>query len=108
MTDMILIYITCRTHEEAEKLGTHLLNKRLCSCVNIFDGMQSIYFWPPKSGTIEKANESVLIVKTLANKFDAIEQEVTKVHSYTTPCLIAIPTTDVAKKYYAWIKGEVA
>ena len=41
-------------------------------------------------------------------KFDEIEKEVLKLHSSDTPCLIAIPATNVAKKYFDWIKGEIS
>ncbi len=76
-------------------------------CINIIDGMKSAYWWPPKSGKIEEASETILLVKTLQKKFDEIEKEVKKLHSSDTPCLIAIPTTKIAKKYYDWIKGEI-
>lgn len=104
---MILIYITCDNEEEAKKIGTHLLKKRLSACFNIIDGMKATYWWPPKSNMVEESNETILIVKTLENKFDAIEKEVLKLHSSDTPCLIAIPTVNVAKKYFEWIKGEI-
>lgn len=104
---MILIYITCHNEEEARKIGMHLLKKHLCACFNMVDGMKSAYFWPPKSNKIEEANETILIVKTLENKFDTIEKEVLKIHFSDTPCLIAIPTVRVGKKYYEWIKGEI-
>ena len=107
MTSMILIYITCNDKDEAKKIGTHLLKKRLCACFNIIDGMKATYWWPPKSDKIEESNETILIVKTLENKFDAIEQEVLRLHSSDTPCLIAIPTVNVAKKYFEWIKEEI-
>lgn len=107
MTDLILIYITCESEKEAKKIGKHLLEKRLCGCVNIIDGMKAMYWWPPKANKLEVSAETILIVKTLENKFNAIEKEVTKLQSSETPCLIAIPTANVAKKYYRWIKGEV-
>ena len=107
MTDMILIYITCNNEEEANKIGNHLLKKRLGACFNIINGMKSTYWWPPKSNKIEESNETILIVKTLENKFDEVEKEVLKIHSSDTPCLIAIPTVNVAKKYFEWIKGEI-
>lgn len=107
MTDMILIYITCDNEEEAKKIGNHLLQKRLCGCFNIINGMKATYWWPPKSDKLEESNETILIVKTLKHTFDAIEQEVLKLHSSDTPCLIAIPTVNVSKKYYEWIKGEI-
>lgn len=104
---MILIYITCENEEEAKKIGTHLLKKRLSACFNIINGMKAAYWWPPKSDKIEESNETILIVKTLENKFDEIEKEVLATHSSDTPCLIAIPTVNISKKYYEWIKGEV-
>ena len=107
MTDFILIYITCESKEEAKKIGTHLLKKRLCACINIIDGMFAKYYWPPKQDKIEESDETILIVKTLAGKFDEVEREVVKIHSSETPCLIAIPSLNVAKKYYEWIKGEI-
>lgn len=107
MSDLILIYITCDNEEEARKIGMHLLKKHLCACFNMVDGMKSAYFWPPKSNQIEESSETILIVKTLQEKFDDVESEVLAIHSSDTPCLIAIPTVKVAKKYYEWIKGEI-
>lgn len=107
MTDMILVYITCEGVEQAKKIGKHLLDKRLCVCINIFPNMQSAYFWPPKSEKIEEANEVVLIAKTLESKYQALEDEVHKVHTADTPCIFAIPVSRVDKKYYEWIKGEL-
>jgi len=104
---MILIYITCDNEDEAKKIGAHLLKKRLCACFNIINGMKAMYWWPPKSDKLEESNETILIVKTLKYKFDVIEKEVLAVHASDTPCLIAIPTVSVAKKYYEWIKGEI-
>lgn len=69
--------------------------------------MQSAYFWPPKSEKIEEANEVVLIAKTLESKYQSLEDEVHKIHSYKVPCVFAIPVTRVAKKYYDWIKDEL-
>lgn len=107
MTDMILIYITCDNEEEAKKIGMHLLKKRLSACFNIVNNMKATYWWPPKSDKIEESNESILIVKTVENKFDEVEKEVLQIHSSDTPCLIAVPAVKVASKYYQWIKGEI-
>ena len=92
---------------EAKKIGKHLLDKRLCACINIFDGMKSAYFWPPKTDTLEEASETILLVKTLDHTFEGIEKEVSALHSSDTPCLISIPVTHVSKKYFEWIKGEI-
>ena len=107
MTDMILVYITCDTVDQAKEIGKHLMNKRLCACVNIFPDMQPMFFWPPKSGKIDESKEVVLIAKTLEEKYEDLEKEVAKIHLSDTPCIISIPVTHVAKKYYEWLKGEL-
>lgn len=107
MTDMILVYITCDNVKQAKKIGKHLMNKKLCACVNIYPEMYPMFFWPPKSGHIDESKEVVLIVKTLESKYQQVESEVIKIHSYDTPCIFSIPVTHVSQKYYDWLKGEI-
>lgn len=107
MTDILLCYITCESIDQAQRIGKHLLAKHLCACINIIPSMQSAYFWPPKSEKIEEANEVILIAKTIESKYQALEDEVHRIHTYNTPCVIAIPATHVSKKYYDWLLGEL-
>src|SRR3989339_889147 len=99
-TGMVLVYVTCENVDQAKKIGRHLLEKRLCTCVNIFPNMQPMFWWPPKANKIDESTEVVLIVKTLEPKYQALEDEIHKIHTYDTPCDFAIPVTHVAKKYY--------
>ena len=107
MTDILLIYVTCASVEEAKKIGKKLLEKRLCACVNIIDNANPMFLWPPKSGKIDESQETILLVKTLEKKYSGVEREITKLHSYDTPCIIAIPAVHVAGKYYDWLKEEI-
>ncbi len=107
MTDMILVYITCESEKQAKEIGRHLLEKRMCACVNIFPNMHPMFWWPPKENKIDESEEVVLIAKTIESKYQALEDEIYKIHTYETPCVFSIPVTHVAKKYYEWIKGEL-
>jgi periplasmic divalent cation tolerance protein len=107
MNHMILIYITCKGRDEAEKIGKAIMSERLAPCFNIIPGMYSECFWPPKTGNIEQADESVLLVKTLEAKFTEIETEVRKLHSDNTPCIFAIPISQVSDKYLTWLINEL-
>jgi periplasmic divalent cation tolerance protein len=107
MEKMIVIYITCNSSEEAEKIGKLLMKKRLAPCYNIISNMKSACFWPPKTGKIEEINGIILLVKTLEEKFDAIEKEVESIHSDDVPCIFALPVTRVSKKYLAWLEKEI-
>ena len=107
MTDVLLIYIPCSSSEEAKKIAIHLMETKLCACVNIFPEMFPMYFWPPKSNILEQGKEVVLIAKTIESKYNALENEVKKIHSYDVPCIIAIPTAHVNQTYYDWLISEM-
>lgn len=100
MTDMLLCYITCESVAQAKSIGKHLMDKKLCACVNIFPDMQPMFFWPPKSGKIDESKEVVLIAKTIESKYQKLENEIHKIHTYEIPCIFAIPVQHVDKKYY--------
>lgn len=107
MKDFLLIYITCKDRAEAENIGKALLKKRLVACVNIIDDMHSAYLWPPGKGTIEEADETILLCKTLEAKWKEVEKEILAIHSYDTPDIMAIPLTHVTKKYADWMTSEL-
>jgi periplasmic divalent cation tolerance protein len=100
---MILIYITCKDREEAEKISKHLLEKKLIACANIFP-IESFYWW---KGKIEEDQEVVIIAKSLKKKFEEVKREVKKVHSYEIPCILQIKVEKVNEEYLRWIKKEV-
>lgn len=107
MDELILVYTTWESVEQAKKAGKHLLKKRLCACVNIFPDMAPIFWWPPKENKFDESKEVVMVVKTLKRKYEELEKEIYKIHTYDVPCVIAIPTYKVNKDYLDWIKGEV-
>ncbi|MFC1625243.1 divalent-cation tolerance protein CutA [Patescibacteria group bacterium] len=107
MKDLLLVYVTCDSVKEAKRMGKHLMNKRLCACVNIFPEMQPMFFWPPKKNKIDESKEVVMIVKTIEDKYKKLESEISKIHTYDVPCIIAIPTKYVSQKYYDWLIGEL-
>ena len=65
----VLVYTTWPSIVEAERVGRTIVEQRLAACVNIMPGMISHYWW---EGKIERAEEVVMIVKTLAAKADGV------------------------------------
>ncbi|NGX33585.1 MAG: Divalent-cation tolerance protein CutA [Candidatus Anoxychlamydiales bacterium] len=104
---MILIYVVCKDIIEAKNIGKKLLEKRLIACVNILDGMKSFCFWPQNSDTIEESSETILLVKTIKEKFSEINEEIKKVHSYEVPCIFSIKVDDVDSKYQKWLNDQI-
>ena len=98
-----MIYITCKTGEEARKIASYLLDNRLIACANIFPA-NSLYRWENK---IEDAKEMVIIAKSIKEKFNEIEKEVKRLHSYKTPGIVMIEISKSNKEYLDWVKDEV-
>lgn len=104
---MILVYVTCDSVKQAEEIAEKIMNKKLCACVNIFPEMQPMFFWPPKTGKIDKSKEVVLILKSVLSKYDELEKAIAEAHTYDIPCIFAIPVIAVADSYYNWLVGEM-
>lgn len=100
-----LVYITTRDREEAKTIGSTLVKERLAACVNILDGMESIYHW---EGKIETSTESVLIAKTSYHRVKKLTERVKELHSYDCPCILSITLTEQEgnEEYLKWLMKE--
>ncbi|NGX33975.1 MAG: Divalent-cation tolerance protein CutA [Candidatus Anoxychlamydiales bacterium] len=107
MSGMILVYVVCEDEKEAKEIGKKILLKKLAACVNIIGGMQSMYFWPPESDKIEESSETILLIKTIKEKYPQINDEIKKMHSYEVPCIFSIKVDEVDSKYLKWLKDQV-
>jgi len=107
MTDMILIYVPCNSLEEARMIGEQVMKMKIAPCYNIIPQIESAAFWPPNTREIEKVNASVLILKTIEEKFEIAEKEISKLHSDKNPCIFSIHVNQVSQKYYDWLKSEI-
>lgn len=95
----IFVYITTSNIDEAKKIAKSLLEKKLAACVNIFP-ITSLFWW---EGKIDESDEVAMIVKTKADRFKELKDEVLALHSYTTPCICAIPIEEGFRKFLDWI-----
>ena len=101
----IIILITANDAEEAQNIAELLLEQRLAACVNIVPDINSSFWW---EGKLDKASESLLIIKTQAKKLPEIIQSVKTVHSNTIPEIIALPIIGGNQDYLDWIDNEVS
>lgn len=103
--DAIVVMVTCKSKAEARRIATALVTKRLAACGNILDApVSSIYRWEEK---IERTKEYLLILKSTRNAFATLEREVTRMHSYDVPEIIALPVARGSGKYLNWIAANV-
>ena len=103
--DAIAVFMTAGDHDEATRIAEMLVEKQLAACVQILPVMESVYRW---QGKVERQNELLLIAKTTAPNFTALESAVRALHSYETPEIVAVPLTDGSPAYLKWLQENVA
>ena len=105
MSRKLLVFVTCGTRREANRLARALVHAKLAACVNILPGsIHSVYRW---KGKVETAKETLLLVKTTQARFRALEARIRSPHSYETPEIIALPIVDGSKPYLRWLQDSV-
>jgi periplasmic divalent cation tolerance protein len=97
--------VTCGNSAEAEAIANCLLEEKLVACVNIAGRIRSLYHW---QGAIARESESLLLMKTRAERFDALSRRVKELHSYEVPEVIAMPIMVGNPDYLAWINESTA
>lgn len=98
-------YVTCASSEEASRIGRAVVEERLAACANILPGLVSIYRW---QGRIETGQEVALVLKTRAERVEALTARIRALHSYSVPCVVALPILAGNPDYLAWLAEETA
>ena len=104
MDGIILLYVPVRDREEAKTMATLLLEEQLIACANIIPGMVSLYRW---EGTIQQAEEVLLIVKTTEGKRDVAMKRIEELHSYECPCVTALVSAKTNDTFAKWVFSQV-
>ena len=100
-----VVLVTTGSETEAETIATALLEERLAACVNILSPVRSLYRW---QGKIADDREWLLVIKTRAERFAAVEARVRGLHSYEVPEVISLPVLAGAAGSLAWIVAATA
>ena len=102
MKNIVFVYSTNPSKDEAKRIARHLLDKKLIGCANIFE-VAALYPW---EGKLVDENEVVLIAKTTDDMFEATKQEIEKIHPFSVPCIVKIPVS-ANDTYAAWLVDNI-
>lgn len=97
------LFLTCKDDEEADKISKILLEKRLIVCAKKTP-VSSSYLW---KGKVESSNEILLIMDSLLENFDRINEELKAIHSYETFNLMSVNVNKTTSEVESWIKEEL-
>ncbi len=103
--DIAVVYMTAGSIGEATAIGRALVEERLVACVNILEGMKSIYRW---EGQIEEAQECVIIAKTRRDLVAACKERILELHGYECPCVVSWPLSEGNPAFLEWVVQQTA
>ncbi|MBM4373107.1 MAG: divalent-cation tolerance protein CutA [Deltaproteobacteria bacterium] len=103
--EVVVVYVTCPTEDDALRIARHLVEGRFAACVNVVPLLRSVYRW---EGAVQEERELLLLVKTTREGFEALSSAVRQIHPYSVPEIIAVPVADGYDGYLRWVSEGVA
>ena len=101
----LVVLVTAPSEAMALELGRRLVDDRLAACVSVVPGVTSIFMW---EGKREEASEALLVIKTRAERYPALQQRVLELHPYSVPEVLALAVEAGAPAYLRWVQDSVA
>jgi periplasmic divalent cation tolerance protein len=104
MGAFVQVLTTAGSEEEAGRIASVLVERKLAACVQVVGPVASRYRW---KGEIEEAREWQCLAKTTRDAYDVVEAAIREAHSYDEPEIIATPIVAGSAGYLAWIDENV-
>lgn len=98
--EVSVVLVTVPDRESAEELGEALVRERRAACVNVLEGVTSIYRW---EGAVERATEALLVIKTASRRADALVERIEALHPYDVPEALVLPVGSGLPSYLRWV-----
>ena len=98
-----VVLVTAPDAETGARLARSLVEERLAACANLIPGVRSIYRW---EGRVQDDAEVLLVLKTRAERVDALAARVCELHPYDVPEVVALPAVGGSRAYLDWVRAE--
>lgn len=104
----LLVFSTVGDAASARRLAECLVEARLAACVNILPPVTSVFRWEPDAGDaadarVQAEEEVMLVAKTSAATYPALEERLRAEHPYDLPEIIAVDITHGLPDFLRWI-----
>ena len=99
MTDVRVALCTFPNAEKAAEIARIVVGEKLAACVNL-QPVTSISTW---KGELQNDAETLAIIKTTAERFEALTKRIVELHPYEVCEVIALPVLGGHAPYLAWV-----
>ena len=100
----VIVLTTVGTAFDVIALARDLVEQRLAACVNVIPQVQSVYRW---QGRIENDAEQLLLIKTVAERVDALQAALLARHPYDVPEFVVMRMDEVRGAWREWLIDSV-
>lgn len=100
---VIVVFSTFPSEDTAADIARALVSEGLAACANLVPPVRSIYRW---QGELCDERETLAILKTTRERFDALKDRLVALHPYEVPEVIAMPVEAGHAPYLAWVAGS--
>lgn len=97
--DALMVYVSAPP-DAAAALASTLVAERFAACVSVLPGVRSVYRW---NGAVQQDEESLLLIKTGADRFEALRQRIVDLHPYELPEVVAVRWQHAHEPYRQWV-----
>jgi len=101
----VLIMVTAGGRNDAERLGEGLVEGRLAACCTVIPMVHSFYY---EDGQLKREHESLLLIKTVESRGQAVQDYVRANHSYEVPEVLQIAIESGSPAYIQWLADQVS
>jgi periplasmic divalent cation tolerance protein len=94
---------TIDSEDAARALARSIVDARVAACAQVLSPINSTYWW---QGKVDVADEWMIVIKTAADRLDALVEHIKSHHSYDVPEIVAMPIEGGNPDYLSWISEE--
>lgn len=104
----LLVWTTVEDAHSARRLADSIVGAGLAACVNILPPVTSVFRWESgqadaATAAVQAEEEILLLIKTSATAYPALERQLQAEHPYELPEIIAVPITHGLDAFRQWI-----
>ncbi|MBA9002120.1 divalent-cation tolerance protein CutA [Thermomonospora cellulosilytica] len=103
MGEYVQVQTAVPTREEGLRIARAAVDGRLAACAQVVGPMTSTY---RRKGEVQVDEEYLLLLKTRADAYPALERLIHELHSYSVAEIISLPLNGGLASYLAWMDEE--
>ncbi len=103
-TEFVIVLTTFAASADAVGFAGTLVEERLAACVNVLPEMTSVYRW---RGKVEREPERQIVIKTTADRVEALRARVAQIHAYEVPEFLVLPVSGGSEAYLQWVSESL-